>query len=150
MYRQCIFSNKIAVKVIDWYDVNCIITHPADSRQCIRILLTPDHQYIPFWDIWVSLIRPYSCNTRILPYPAVSCRILSYPAVSCRILPYPAVSCRILPYPAVSCRICRILPYPAVSCRILPYASNRNPNPNPNLNPNCNPNLEFQLLVKVS
>ena len=98
----------------------------------------------------VSLIRPYSCNTRILPYPAVSCRILSYPAVSCRILPYPAVSCRILPYPAVSCRICRILPYPAVSCRILPYASNRNPNPNPNLNPNCNPNLEFQLLVKVS
>ena len=69
----------------------------------------------------VSLIRPYSCNTRILPYPAVSCRILSYPAVSCRILPYPAVSCRILPYPAVSCRICRILPYPAfpaVSCRM--------------------------------
>ena len=51
MYRQCIFSNKIAVKEIDWYDVNCIITHPADSRQCIRILLTPDHQYIPFWDI---------------------------------------------------------------------------------------------------
>ena len=69
----------------------------------------------------VSLIRPYSCNTRILPYPAVSCRILSYPAVSCRILPYLAVSCRILPYPAVSCRICRILPYPAfpaVSCRM--------------------------------
>ena len=71
--------------------------------------------------IGVSLMRPYSCNTRILPYPAVSCRILSYPAVSCRILPYPAVSCRILPYPAVSCRICRILPYPAfpaVSCRM--------------------------------
>ena len=71
--------------------------------------------------IRVSLIRPYSCNTRILPYPAVSCRILPYPAVSCRILPYPAVSCRILPYPAVSCRICRILPYPAfpaVSCRM--------------------------------
>ena len=69
--------------------------------------------------IGVSLIRPYSCNTRILPYPAVSCRILSYPAVSCRILPYPAVSCGILPYPAVSCRICRIVPYPAfpaVSC----------------------------------
>ena len=69
----------------------------------------------------VSLIRPYSCNTRILPYPAVSCRILLCPAVSCRILPYPAVSCRILPYPAVSCRICRILPYPAfpaVSCRM--------------------------------
>ena len=72
-------------------------------------------------DNGVSLIRPYSCNTRIPPYPAVSCRILqypAYPAVSCRILPYPAVSCRILPYPAVSCRI---LPYPAVSCRILPY-----------------------------
>ena len=71
--------------------------------------------------IGVSLIRPYSCNTRILPYPAVSCCILPYPAVSCRILPYPAVSCRILPYPAVSCRICRILPYPAfpaVSCRM--------------------------------
>ena len=56
----------------------------------------------------VSLIRPYSCNTRLLPYRAVSCRILPYPAVSCRILPYPAVSCRILPYPAflaVSCRM---------------------------------------------
>ena len=117
---------------------SCTGTQPFLARNCPR---NPTG---------VSLIRPYSCNTRILPYPAVSCRILSYPAVSCRILPYPAVSCRILPYPAVSCRICRILPYPAVSCRILPYASNRNPNPNPNLNPNCNPNLEFQLLVKVS
>ena len=65
----------------------------------------------------VSLIQLYSCNTRILPYPVVSCRILPYPAVSCRILPYPAVSCRILPYPAVSAVYCRILlslPYPAV------------------------------------
>ena len=69
------------------------------------------------FSIGVSLIRPYSCNTRILPYPAVSCRILPYPAVSCRILPYPAVSCRILPYPAVSAGYCRLLlspPYPAV------------------------------------
>ena len=67
----------------------------------------------------VSLIRLYSCNTRILPYPAVSCRILPPPAVSCRILPYAEVSCRILPYPALSCCI---LTYPAVSavyCRIL-------------------------------
>ena len=79
---------------------------------------------MPLWGratIGVSLIRPYSCNTRILPYPVVSCRILPYPAVSCRILPYPAVPCRILPYPAVSCHICHILPYPAfpaVSCRM--------------------------------
>ena len=95
------------------------------------------------FSIGVSLIRMYSCKTRILPYPAVSCHILPYPAVSRRILPYIAVSCRILPY----------LPYTAVSCfpcRILPFASNRNPNPNPNPNPNRNPNLEFQLLVKVS
>ena len=66
---------------------------------------------IPALSNGVSLIRPYSCNTRILPYPVVSYRNL----------PYPAVSCRILPYPAVSCRICRILPYPAfpaVSCRM--------------------------------
>ena len=65
----------------------------------------------------VSLIRVYSCNMRILPYPVVSCPILLYPAVSCRTLPYPAVSCRILPYPAVSAVYCRILlslPYPAV------------------------------------
>ena len=76
---------------------------------------------IPWPSKWVSLIQLYACNTRIPPYPVVSCRILPYPAVSCCILPYPAVSCRILPYPAVSCRICRILPYPAfpaVSCRM--------------------------------
>ena len=103
----------------------------------------PVVQIPTFLDIGVSLIRPYSCITRILPYPVVSCRILLYPAVSCRILPYPAVSCRILPY----------LLYSAVSCfpcRILLYASNQNRNPNPNPNLNRNSNLEFQLLVKVS
>ena len=92
----------------------------------------------------VSLIRPHSCKTGILLYPAVSYRILPYPAATCRILPLPAVSCRILPY----------LPYPAVSCfpcRILLNASTPNPNPNPipkrNPSPNRNPNLEFHLLL---
>ena len=74
------------------------------SHECLAILVV----CIFSSNIGDSLMRPYSCNTCILPYPAVSGRILPYPALSCHILPYPAVSCRILPYPAV---FRRILPY---------------------------------------
>ena len=92
------------------------ITFLGTHKSGVVVVLVLSESEVLGWNR-VSLIRPYSCNTRILPYRAVSCRILSYPAVSCRILPYPAVSCRILPYPAVSAGYCRILlslPYLAV------------------------------------
>ena len=94
-----------------WRDMYSILQSAIESE---NITADNNNMQYRYRIIGVSLIRPYSCNTRILPYPVVSCRILPYPAVSCRILPYHAVSCRILPYPAVYCRILLSLPYPAV------------------------------------
>ena len=153
----------------------CIVVHQECwefriVKQCNYLDNRTEICIIALHNLRVSLLGPYTCTARILPYPAVPCHMLPHSAVSCCILLYPAESCRNLPYPAVSCRIWRILTYPAVSCRILPYlpypsvscfpcrilpyASNPSPNPNhnpnPNPNPNRNPNLEFQSLLEPS